>query len=153
MAALTLIADRVPGGVVAFQLATNFYFLPIAVGATPVALSLVPRLSRMTAPSQAGLFRDTYVRGLVFASFLVVPAAVAYAMLARPLAGAIGMGAFGAAGGRVLLAAALLGLAPGHPRRDPVPGHHLRLLRARGHYLSAAGMLIHAVICAAGIGW
>ena len=55
IAALTLVADRVAGGVVAFQLATNFFFLPIAVGATPVALSLVPRLSRMTAPSQAGL--------------------------------------------------------------------------------------------------
>ena len=75
IAALTLVADRVPGGVVAFQLATNFYFLPIALGATPVALSLVPRLSRMTAPSQAGVFRDTYVRGVAFASFLAVPAA------------------------------------------------------------------------------
>src|SRR6202035_5559097 len=63
---LLLVADRVPGGVVAFQLATNFYFLPIALGATPVALSLVPRLSRMTAPSQAGVFRDTYVRGGAF---------------------------------------------------------------------------------------
>ena len=51
--AMTLVADQIAGGVVAFQLATNFYFLPIAIGATPVALSLVPRLSRMTAPSQA----------------------------------------------------------------------------------------------------
>ena len=151
LAALTLIADRVAGGVVAFQLATNFYFLPIAVGATPVALSLVPRLSRMTAPSQAGLFRDTYVRGLVFASFLVVPAAVAYAILARPLAGAIGMGAFGAGGGRALLAAALLGLAPG------IIGETLFLVTTYACYARGdtgyplRGMIIHTAVCAGGL--
>jgi putative peptidoglycan lipid II flippase len=151
IAALTLVADRVPGGVVAFQLATNFYFLPIALGATPVALSLVPRLSRMTAPSQMGVFRDTYVRGLAFASFLAVPAATAYAVLARPLAGAIGMGAFGAAGGRVLLAAALLGLAPA------ILGETLFLVTTYACYARGdtsyplRGMIIHAAICAAGL--
>jgi murein biosynthesis integral membrane protein MurJ len=151
IAALTLVADRVPGGVVAFQLATNFYFLPIALGATPVALSLVPRLSRMTAPSQAGLFRDTYVRGLAFASFLAVPAATAYAVLSRPLAGSIGMGAFGASGGRVLLAAALLGLAPA------ILGETLFLVTTYACYARGdtsyplRGMLIHAAICVAGI--
>ncbi len=151
LAALTLLADRAPGGVVAFQLATNFYFLPIAIGATPVALSLVPRLSRMAAPSQAGLFRDTYVRGLAFASFLVVPAATAYAVLAQPLAGAIGMGAFGAAGGRVLLAAALLGLAPA------IIGETLFLVTTYACYARGdtahplRGMIIHTAVCAAGI--
>jgi murein biosynthesis integral membrane protein MurJ len=151
IAALTLVADRVPGGVVAFQLATNFYFLPIALGATPVALSLVPRLSRMTAPAQAGLFRDTYVRGLAFASFLAVPAATAYAVLSRPLAGAIGMGAFGAAGGRVLLASALLGLAPA------ILGETLFLVTTYACYARGdtsyplRGMIIHTAICAAGI--
>src|SRR6266566_8455110 len=40
-------ANRLPGGVVAFQIALNFYYLAIALGATPVALSLLPRLSRM----------------------------------------------------------------------------------------------------------
>ena len=54
--------------------------LPIAVGATPVALSLVPRLSRMTAPGQAGLFRDTYIRGLAVPTFLAVPAAILLAI-------------------------------------------------------------------------
>lgn len=151
IAALTLVADRVPGGVVAFQLAINFYFLPIALGATPVALSLVPRLSRMTAPGQAGLFRDTYVRGVAFASFLAVPAAAAYAVLSRPLAGAIGMGAFGAAGGRVLLASALLGLAPA------ILGETLFLVTTYACYARGdtsyplRGMLIHATICVAGI--
>src|SRR5260370_5600709 len=112
-AALLLVADRVAGGVVGCQLATNFFFLPVALGATPVALSLMPRLSRMTAPDQARSFRDTYVRGLGFAAFLVVPAAVAYAALAGPLAGAIGFGGFGTGGAVHLIAASLTGLAPG----------------------------------------
>src|SRR6266567_3125177 len=44
---LLVVANRLAGGVVAFQIALNFYYLAIAVGATPVALSLLPRLARM----------------------------------------------------------------------------------------------------------
>ncbi len=108
-----MVADRVAGGVVAFQLAMNFFFLPVALGATPVALSLVPRLSRMTGPGQERLFRDTYVQGLVFAAFLVIPAATAYAVLAGPLASAIGFGGFGTGSAVHLITASLIGLAPG----------------------------------------
>jgi murein biosynthesis integral membrane protein MurJ len=151
LAALLLVSDRVAGGVVAFQLAANFYFLPIAVGATPVALSLVPRLSRMVDPGQVGLFRDTYVRGLSFAAFLVIPAATAYAVLCRTLAAAIGFGAFGAADGRELLAASLLGLAPA------ITGETLFLVTTYACYARKdttgplRGMIIHAAVCAAGI--
>lgn len=148
LGALLVVADRVAGGVVAFQLATSFYFLPIAVGATPVALSLVPRLSRMTAPSQAPLFRDTYVRGLAFASFLVIPAATAYAVLARPLAGAIAFGRFSASGGVHLVAASLTGLAPG------IIGETLFLVTTYACYARKdtthplRGMIIQTVVCA-----
>jgi peptidoglycan biosynthesis protein MviN/MurJ (putative lipid II flippase) len=148
LGALLVVADRVAGGVVAFQLATSFYFLPIAVGATPVALSLVPRLSRMIAPGQAPLFRDTYVRGLAFASFLVIPAAVAYAVLARPLAGAIAFGRFGASGGVHLVAASLTGLAPG------IVGETLFLVTTYACYARKdtthplRGMIIQTAVCA-----
>ncbi len=148
LGALLVVADRVAGGVVAFQLATSFYFLPIAVGATPVALSLVPRLSRMIAPGQAPVFRDTYVRGLVFASFLVIPAATAYAVLARPLAGAIAFGRFSASGGAGLLAASLTGLAPG------IIGETLFLVTTYACYARQdtthplRGMIIQTVVCA-----
>jgi murein biosynthesis integral membrane protein MurJ len=149
--ALMLVADRVAGGVVAVQLGINFYTLPIAIGATPVAISLVPRLSRMTAPAQAGLFRDTWLRGLAFASFLVVPAATAYVVIARPLAGAIGVGAFAAGGGRALIAAALAGLALA------VVGETLFAVTSYAYYARKdtshplRGMVIQAVVCAAGI--
>lgn len=151
LGALFLAADRVPGGVVAFQLAANFYFLPIALAATPVALSLVPRLARMTAPGQATMFRDTYVRGLAFACFFAVPAAVAYAVLAQPISGMIGFGAFSAADGRGLIAAALRGLAPA------IIGETLFLVTTYACYARREtayplrGMVIQAVVCAGGI--
>ena len=149
LAALLVVANRIPGGVVAFQLAMNFYFLPIAIGATPVALSLTPRLSRMTSSEDGALFRDTYIRGLAFASFLILPAATAYALLAFPLARAIGFGGFSVPGGVHLIAASLTGLAPGligetlflvttyacYARQDTV--HPLR------------GMMIQTGVCAA----
>ena len=149
--ALSLVADRVPGGVVAFQLAANFYFLPIALAASPVALSLVPRLSRMTAPGQARMFRDTYLRGMALACFFAVPAATAYAVLAGPIAGAIGVGAFGAAGGRDLIAAALRGLAPA------IVGETLFLVTTYACYARKdtrhplRGMVIQVLVCAAGV--
>jgi murein biosynthesis integral membrane protein MurJ len=148
---LMLVADGVAGGVVAVQLGINFYSLPVAIGATPVAISLVPRLSRMTAPAQVGLFRDTWVRGLAFASFLVVPAATAYAVIARPLSGAIGFGAFAAGGGRALIAAALSGLALA------VVGETLFAVTSYAYYARKdtsrplRGMVIQTVVCAAGI--
>lgn len=108
-----LLAGAVAGGVVAFQLAMNFYYLPVALGATPVALALAPRLSRMTAGRELATFRETYLQGLAFALFLAVPAAVAYGVLSSSLATAISFGGFGSGGGPELLGAALLGLAVG----------------------------------------
>jgi murein biosynthesis integral membrane protein MurJ len=148
---LSLAADREPGGVVAFQLAANFYFLPIALAASPVALSLVPRLSRMTAPGQAVMFRDTYVRGLAFACFFAVPAAAAYLVLSGAIAGGIGFGAFGAADGRGLISAALGGLAPA------IVGETLFLVTTYACYARKdtrnplRGMIIQAIVCTAGI--
>ena len=149
LGALLVVANRIAGGVVAFQLATNFYFLPIAIGATPVALSLMPRLSRMTGPGQERLFRDTYVRGLAFAFFIVLPAATAYAVLAGPLAGAISFGSFHAMGGVGLLTASLRGLAPG------IIGETVFLITTYACYARndtkhpLRGMLIQTVVCGA----
>jgi murein biosynthesis integral membrane protein MurJ len=146
-AALLLVADRVAGGVVGFQLAMSFFFLPVALGATPVALSLMPRLSRMTAPDQAQSFRDTYVQGLGFAAFLIVPAAIAYAVLAGSLASAIGFGGFGSGSAVHLIAASLLGLAPG------IIGQTLFLVTTYACYARGdtthplRGMLLQAVVC------
>jgi peptidoglycan biosynthesis protein MviN/MurJ (putative lipid II flippase) len=105
--------NRIAGGVVAYQLAANFFFLPIALGATPVALSLLPRLSRMHQGGAPAVFRDTAVRGLRFAVFISVPAAVVLAVLAPVLAAATSFGRMAADGGALLVTAALVVLAPG----------------------------------------
>ena len=89
---LLLVASRVPGGTVAMQIALNFDALPIALAATPVALSLLPRLSRLHYHQRDVEFCDTYVRGLCLVLFLTIPAVCGYLVLARPLAHAVAVG-------------------------------------------------------------
>jgi putative peptidoglycan lipid II flippase len=108
---LLVVANRLPGGVVAFQIALNFYYLAIAVGATPVALSLLPRLARMHLDGDVAAFRDTLVRGLALGFFITIPAAVGYLVLAVPLAHAISFGRMDGAAGVTMVAASLAALS------------------------------------------
>jgi putative peptidoglycan lipid II flippase len=107
---LLVLANRVPGGVVAFQLALSFYYLAIALGATPVAVSLLPRLARMHHRGETRQFRDTVVRGLAQAFFLTVPAAVGFFVLAEPLARAVAFGRMNSVQGVTMVAASLAAL-------------------------------------------
>jgi putative peptidoglycan lipid II flippase len=111
--AILVVSNRVPGGVLAFALAQNFYFLAIAVAANPIAAALLPRLSRLYDQGKAQLFRDELVRGLSLALFLTVPAAVAYAALAYPLAQAISFGEMNTSTGVTLIAVSLASIALG----------------------------------------
>jgi putative peptidoglycan lipid II flippase len=185
---LLVFADRVAGGVVAFQLAMNFYFLPIALGATPVALSLAPRLARLhwagangagangagangtgangtdangTDANEADAneadanraFRDAFVRGLVFALFVAIPAAAGYLAIGRPIARAIAYGGFGTAAGTALIATALGALAVG------VLGETAFLVATYACYAREDtrtpmyAMLVQLVICVGGAGF
>jgi putative peptidoglycan lipid II flippase len=108
---LLVIADREPGGVVAFQMALNFYYLAIAIGATPVALSLTPRLARMHMNGDVALFRDTLSRGFALGFFVTIPATVGYLILATPLARAVSFGRMGSTAGVSMVAISLAGLA------------------------------------------
>jgi peptidoglycan biosynthesis protein MviN/MurJ (putative lipid II flippase) len=108
---LLVVANRLPGGVVAFQIALNFYYLAIAVGATPVALSLLPRLARMHAGGDQAGFRDTLVRGLSLGFFITIPAAAGYLVLAVPLARAISFGRMDGVAGVTMVAASLAALS------------------------------------------
>jgi putative peptidoglycan lipid II flippase len=109
--ALLIAADRLPGGIVAFQIAWNFYNLANNLGTAPVALSLVPRLARMHLDDDATAFRDTLVRGLSLGFFVTIPAAVGFLVLARPLATASSFGRMDSAAGVALVAAALAPLS------------------------------------------
>src|SRR5207248_7127412 len=97
--ALLIVANRLPGGVVAFQIALTFYYLAMAIGAAPVAFSLIPRLSRMHLDGDVTAFRDTLMRGLAMGFLVTIPATVGYLVLALPLARAISFGRMDSDGG------------------------------------------------------
>lgn len=109
--ALLTAANRVPGGVVTFQIALNFYYLANNLGTTPVALSLLPRLARMHLDDEKTAFRDTLVRGLSLGYFVTIPAAVGYLVLAVPLARAMSFGRLDSPAGVTMIAYALAPLS------------------------------------------
>ena len=110
---LLLVASRVPGGVVALQISVNFYNLPIALAAAPVALALLPRLSRLAQSQRDGEFTDTYLRALRLALFVILPAACGYVVLAEAIAHTVAAGAMATAIGTAMISASLAALALG----------------------------------------
>ena len=109
--ALLAAANRVPGGVVAFQIALSIYALANAIGISPVATSLLPRLARMHLDDDKVSYRDTLVRGLAMAFFITIPAAVGCLVLAVPLASAMSFGRMGSAVGISMIAVSLAPLS------------------------------------------
>jgi putative peptidoglycan lipid II flippase len=90
--ATIVVANRVAGGLVAFQLALNFFYLPIAIVTWPIARALVPRLSRFHQAGQIRAFRDEFVHALALASFISIPIAVVYAVGASTIAHLVAFG-------------------------------------------------------------
>jgi murein biosynthesis integral membrane protein MurJ len=108
---LLIAANRLPGGIVALQIAWNFYTLANNLGTMPVALSLVPRLARMHLNGDAAAFRDTLVGGLRLGFFITIPAAAGFLVLVGPLARASSFGRMDSAAGVAMVAAALAPLS------------------------------------------
>ena len=113
MLVLLLVASRVAGGAVAFQIALNFYSLPIALIATPVGLALLPRLARLHHAGATGEFVEAFRRGLMLGIFVAAPASAGYIAVAGPLAHIVGVGQMSAASGYELISRALTALAVG----------------------------------------
>lgn len=113
MLVLLLLAGRAAGGTVALQMVFNFYYLPIALVATPVGLALIPRLSRLHQAHDERGYRATYLEGLELALFLAVPAALGYVLLAGPVAQAISVGAMASTVGVSMVAGTLAAVAVG----------------------------------------
>jgi putative peptidoglycan lipid II flippase len=110
---LLVLSNRVAGGVVAAQMGLTFFFFVVALGATPVALSLLPRLARLHAAGDSRGFRETWMRGVALTLFVTVPAAVGYLVLAGPLAEVVAVGRMATDDGVHLLTVAIAALAPG----------------------------------------
>jgi putative peptidoglycan lipid II flippase len=111
--AVLLIANRLAGGLVAFQLSLNFYFLPIAIVTWPIARSMMPHLSRLRAGEENAAFWDELCRAVRLASFATVPMAFLYVVLASPIADAIAVGQLETDGGVPLVAMSLAALGIG----------------------------------------
>jgi putative peptidoglycan lipid II flippase len=111
--AMLVLANRVAGGVVVFQLALNFFYLPLALVAWPLARALLPRLTRLRDATKAHLFADEFAGALSLASFVTIPIAVAYLTLGLPIARAIAFGNLANADGVRLTAFALTALGAG----------------------------------------
>ena len=109
--ATLLVANRVAGGVVAFQLALNFYYLPLALVAWPIARAMMPQLATATSERRSS-FRDQLRRALRLASFAVIPLAVVYIAFASKLSNAVSFGNLEGTGAH-LVALSLVALAPG----------------------------------------
>ena len=109
--ALLTVANTVPGGVVAFRLALNFLYLPVQVGARAISLAMLPALSRLHTAGRSQGFQNEYTRGIALIGFLMIPAAVAYFILAGPLARAASFGEMAGTSGPLLVASCLGGLA------------------------------------------
>jgi putative peptidoglycan lipid II flippase len=110
--AALVVANRIAGGVVAFQLAQAFLAMALALCARAVATPLRPQLARLHADGKPEQFRDQLVRGMAFVHFLTVPATLAYVVLAGRLAQAASFGEMATDAGVALLALSLAALAP-----------------------------------------
>jgi putative peptidoglycan lipid II flippase len=110
---ILVVASTIPGGVVAFTMAVNFFNLPVSLGAKPVAQALLPRISRLALENRYRDFRDELNQGLGLAFFVVAPAAVAFVALCGPLAGAVAFGEMATSEGVRLITASLAVVAPG----------------------------------------
>lgn len=111
--AVLVVANRVSGGVVAFQLALAFFHLPIAVWARPVAVAMLGPLARCYHDRANERFDAELVRGAALAFLFIVPASAFYAVLSRPLADVVAFGEMATPTGVLLVAASLAALAPG----------------------------------------
>ena len=110
--ATIVVANRIAGGLVAFQLALNFFYLPAAIITWPVTRALVPRLAAFHQTKRMESFRDELSHAVGLVSFASIPIAVAYAVSASVIAEIIAVGRLDTSTGRSYVAVSLLALSP-----------------------------------------
>ena len=81
-----VLANRVEGGVVAYQLGFTFFLLPHALVAIPVFTALFPRMARTALAEEDAAYADLVRRGIATIAVVVLPATAALVALALPLA-------------------------------------------------------------------
>jgi putative peptidoglycan lipid II flippase len=110
--ATIVVANRIAGGLVAFQLALNFFYLPAAIITWPVTRALVPRLAAFHQTKRMGAFRDEFSQAVGLVSFASIPIAVAYGLSASVIAEIIAFGRLDGEPGTTYVAVSILALSP-----------------------------------------
>lgn len=123
-----IVAGSIAGGVVAFQIALTFFYLPIALAARPVAAAVLPRLSRSELSGDRREFGSHYSGALSLTLFVIVPAAVALVGLAPLLARVVSFGSMAEGNGPRLIALSLMTMGIG------VTGEAMFLLATQAFY-------------------
>jgi putative peptidoglycan lipid II flippase len=111
--ALLVASGDIPGGVIALQIGMNFFNLPIALCAFPIAFAQSPLLSRHYAREDLGNFSSTYRHSLRLTLFFALPACAVFLGMPDVLAAAVSFGKMGDASGISLVASVLAGLGFG----------------------------------------
>ncbi|HZN16055.1 MAG TPA: lipid II flippase MurJ [Acidimicrobiales bacterium] len=106
-----LLANRIEGGVVAYQVGFTLFLLPHALFAVPALTALFPRLSRQTGVGDWDGFGESITRGIDAIAFFGLASAAALFALAHPVARLVLYGASAHSAGAV--AGALRGFAVG----------------------------------------
>jgi putative peptidoglycan lipid II flippase len=111
--ATMVVANKVAGGNVAFQLALNLFFLPMAIVTWPMARALLPQLARLHHAGDGRGFHDELLRAVTVALFVTVPVTVAYLGLSGLLSQVLAFGELARGSGPQLTALSLVSLAAG----------------------------------------
>jgi putative peptidoglycan lipid II flippase len=111
--ALMVAAGQVPGGAVAFQIASNFFNLPIALCARPIASAQLPLLSRHFGRGALAQFQATYRHSLRLTLLIALPACLLFVGAPELLAACVALGGMRSAEAMALIAASLAGLGLG----------------------------------------
>ncbi len=97
----------------AFQIGWNFFNLPVALCARPVAAAQLPLLGRSFDRGDVAAFAQLYRAGLAFTVFLGLPASLLFFSIPATLADAVSFGGMASPDGVVLVAAAIGSLGLG----------------------------------------
>jgi putative peptidoglycan lipid II flippase len=110
---LLVAAGSIPGGAIALQIGQYFLNFPVAVGARPVVVAQLPRLSRVSNRGELTEFHLLYQRGLALIMFVAVPASILLMALARPFARSVAFGEMASDVGVTLVAVSIAAVAAG----------------------------------------
>jgi putative peptidoglycan lipid II flippase len=107
-----VLANRVEGGAVAYQIAFTFFLLPYALVGNPLMTALFPRLAADAHAGDRERFASRVGEGVRLLAFLVLPASAILVAVARPVLDLLAFGALARGGPLVArtLAAYAVGL-------------------------------------------